>query len=93
MKLDIQVSKRRKSHQKSLGAPSPNSNTLADRLAELHSEHGSIGPLLFGIKYHQEIIDCLDTPTTLAKLSNVGDGYGTDISKGLRFAKYVIYRA
>ena len=92
MTLKLQIPKRRTTRQKPPGTHSQNANALAVKLVELHHEHGSIGPLLFGIKYYQEIVDCPDTPATLAKLAGVGDGYGTDISKGLRLAEHVIWR-
>ena len=92
MTLKLQMPKRRTTRQKPLGTDSPNSKALATRLAELHREHGGIGPLLFGIKYHQEIVDCPDTPTTLAKIVFGSDGYDSDIRKGMRLAAHVLVR-
>ena len=91
MKIDIKMPKRPAS-RRSPTSESPVTNDLVAKLAGLHREHGSIGPLLFGIKYQQEIVDGPDTPATLAKLAGVGDGYGTDISKGVRLAHHVIWR-
>ena len=91
MKLDIQMPKR-PARRRAPASDSPVTNDLAARLAELHREYGSIGPLLFGIKHHQEIADCPNTPATLAKLAFGSDGYPIDISEGMRLAAHVLVR-
>ena len=88
-KLDLQMPRRRVHHR------APNSrvaNDLVAKLAKMHQEHKSIGPLLFGIKYRQEITECPDTPATLAERTFGSKGYGTDISKGMRLAVHVLVR-
>ena len=90
--LKLRIPKRHSSRQRPPRDHSKNPNYLVAKLAKLEREHASIGPLLFGIKYHQEIMDCPDTPATLAKLAGVGDSYGTDISKGMRLAAHVVVR-
>lgn len=91
MKLIIQIPKR-STRRPPPALDFPVTNSLAAKLAKLHREHGSIGPLLFGIKYRQEIADCPDTPATLAKLAFGSDGYGSDINKGMNLAAHVVAR-
>lgn len=93
MKINIRLPKRHSERRKTLAETRlQNTNTLAVKLAELHGEYRSIGPLLFGIMYHQEIRDCPDTPAALARLAFGRDGYGTDINKGMSLAAYVSVR-
>ena len=92
MKINLQIPKRRSMRKKPLALHSPNPNALAARLAELHREHGSIGPLLFGIKYPQKITDCPDSVQEIVRLSNVGTGYATDVHKGIKLAAHVSAR-
>ena len=69
-----------------------NPNALVTRLAELHSAHQSIGPLLFGIKYAQQISDCPDSVKEIVRLSGVPSGYTTDVQKGMKLAAHVSAR-
>lgn len=70
-----------------------NPNALVARLAELHSSHQSIGPLLFGIKYAQQIADCPDSVKEIVRLSGVPGGYITDVQKGMKLASHVSSRS
>ena len=90
IKLEIAMPKR-PSRRRSPTPVSPVAQHLATKLVKLHREHAGIGPLLFGIKYHQEIKDCPDTVATLVELAKVGD-YKADISKGIRLAVHVLVR-
>ena len=90
IKLDIQKSKQL-ARRRSPTPASPVAHDLAAKLAKLHREYAGIGPLLFGIMYHQEIKECPDTPAKLAELAQVGD-YDTDIRKGTRLAAHVLVR-
>jgi len=88
IKLDIP---KRPSRGRPLMPASTVAHDLAEKLAKLHREHGGIGPLLFGVMYHQEIANCPDKPETLAELAGVGK-YASDISKGKRLAAHVLVR-
>ena len=90
IKLNIPQSKR-PDRRRPPASDSPVTNDLAAKLVKLHREHAGIGPLLFGIKYHQEIADCPDPLATLVKLADVGD-YVSDINKGMRLAAHVVAR-
>ena len=90
IKLEVQKPKRLACQRPSASETSV-ANNLATKLSELHRKHGGIGPLLFGIKYHQEIKACPDTVATLVELAQVGD-YKADISKGIRLAAHVLVR-
>ena len=48
---------------------------------------------LFGIKYADEISDCGASVTEIVRLSGVSDSYNTEVSKGVRLARYVVPRA
>ena len=88
--LKLQIPKR-PDRRRSPTPASPVAHDLAAKLVNLHREHAGIGPLLFGIKYHQEIKECPDTVATLVELAKVGD-YKADISKGIRLAAHVLVR-
>ena len=90
MVLKLRIPKRHTTRQREPRDLSRNPNHLVVKLAELEREYGSIGPLLFGIKYHREIEGGPDSPNTLAKLAFDSDGYGSDINKGMRLAAHVV---
>ena len=72
---------------------SPIGKELADKLVNLHAEHGSIGPLLFGIRHHREIAKCADKPDTIAEAAfGRGSSYGREIYKGIKLASLVVER-
>ena len=48
---------------------------------------------LFGIKYADEIRDCGATATEIVRLSGLHDSYKTEVSKGVRLARYVMPRS
>lgn len=78
------------------GRPAPVSlmgKALADKLVKLHAEHGSVGPLLFGIRHHREIAECADKPDTIAEAAfGRGSSYGREIYKGIKLATLVVER-
>ena len=47
---------------------------------------------LFGIKYADEIRDCGVPVTTIVRLSGLPHSYNTEVSKGVRLARYVVPR-
>ena len=47
---------------------------------------------LFGIKYADEIRDCGVPVTTIVRLSGLRHSYNTEVSKGVRLARYVVPR-
>ena len=91
MKIDLQIQKR-KTRDKPPVTRHSNPNSLVARLAELHSRHQSIGPLLFGIKYAQEIADCPDSVNEIVRLSGIPRGYTTDVQKGVKLTAHVLPR-
>ncbi len=44
---------------------------------------------LFGIKYANEIQNCNCSTKDIAVAANINESYGTEISKGVKLAKYV----
>lgn len=44
---------------------------------------------LFGIEYASEIRQCGESPKRLAIAAGISESYGTEISKGVKLAKYV----
>ena len=47
---------------------------------------------LFGIKYADEIRDCGAPVTEIVRLSSLPNTYSTEVSKGVRLARYVVPR-
>ena len=90
--LKLRIPKRHSCRQRAPGDQSRNPNYLVANLAKLEREHGSIGPLLFGIKYHREIADGPESPNMLAKLAFGSDSYGSDINQGIRLSAHVVLR-
>ena len=48
---------------------------------------------LFGIKYADDIRDCGASVTEIVRLSGIDESYNTEVSKGVRLARYVVPRA
>ena len=44
---------------------------------------------LFGIKYADDIQNCKCSTKDIAIAANINESYGTEISKGVKLAKYV----
>ena len=47
---------------------------------------------LFGIKYADEIRNCGASVPEITRLSDVGENYATEVSKGVRLARHVVPR-
>lgn len=65
---------------------------LAMRLKEMYeNSHGEKTTMihLFGIMYAEEIKMSDTTPKEILKIANMPESYQTEISKGIRLAKYV----
>ncbi|WMN64956.1 HTH-like domain-containing protein [Vibrio parahaemolyticus] len=48
---------------------------------------------LFGIKYAVQIKDTGASSKSIAKAAHINESYGTEISKGIKLAKYVTPKA
>ena len=48
---------------------------------------------LFGIKYADDIHDCGASVAEIVRLSVIDESYNTEVSKGVRLARYVVPRA
>ncbi len=68
-------------------------NELAEKLANMYETAptgDSVAMIhLFGIRYSNEIKDLGVSSKALAKAAKLNDSYGTEISKGVKLAKYV----
>jgi len=53
---------------------------------------GSTMIRLFGIKYANELKNCNASMTEIAKISEIGESYHAEISKGIRLAQYVVLK-
>ena len=67
---------------------------LAARLSEMYRgarEGEAVANIhLFGIRYAQEIRDCDASPAKIVRLSGIPESYGTEVSKGIKLARYVV---
>ena len=70
--------------------------TVSELTAELRAMYQNASPgeavcmiHLFGIKFANEIRECSATPNDIAKSAANHESYGTEISKGVRLARYV----
>ena len=48
---------------------------------------------MFGIKYADAIRDCGAPVAEIIRVSGLSDSYNTEVSKGVRLARYVVPRA
>ena len=69
---------------------------LAHTLSEMYNDalEGEAKTMihLFGIKYADEIRDCGAPVTEIVRLSGLPKSYNTEVSNGVRLARYVVPR-
>ena len=66
--------------------------TLSERYHDAPYREATTMIHLFGIKYADEIRDCGAPVTEIVRLSGLPLSYNTEVSKGVRLARYVVPR-
>ena len=69
---------------------------LGEKLHDMYfnSEDGEAVAMihLFAVKYADEILACGESMKTIAITAGLQESYGTEISKGVKLARYVVPR-